>query len=128
MSGVEHKRPGYFLEGTRLRHSLNQPGDNDPDDHDWGFDMVTLGPEDLSYALGQMGSTRKKLAQASRCILEYLGQCAVMAGSYKERERSKSYLTWLLQQRNGPVRNPIGPTWEYTYASCVRLVRSSAAE
>jgi|AntRauMFilla1563_2_1112583.scaffolds.fasta_scaffold185171_1 hypothetical protein len=73
MSGVEHKRPGYFLEGgDRLRHSLNQPGDNEPLDNDWGFDMVTLGPDDLSYALGQMGSTRKKLAKVNHLFMTLL--------------------------------------------------------
>lgn len=105
MSGVEHKKPGYFLDlsTNALRHGLRQPGDNDVDADDWGLSMLILGSDDLSYALGQMGSTRKKLAVASGCILEYLGLCAVMAGSRAERERCRAYLGWLMQQRSGPV-------------------------
>ena len=39
---------------------------------DWGRDTIPLEVEELSFALGKDGSTRKKLAKASGCILESL--------------------------------------------------------
>jgi hypothetical protein len=39
---------------------------------DWGRDTIPLEDEELSFALGKDGSTRKKLAKASGCILESL--------------------------------------------------------
>ena len=105
MSGVEHKKPGHFVdqEECTLKQSMLQPGDDDDDGSGWGVSMVKLGRDDLSYALGSQGSTRKKLSHASGCILEYLNYCAVAAGTAKERERASSYLKWLLMQRTGPV-------------------------
>ena len=49
------------------------------------------------------GSTRKKLASASGCILEYIGDIAVMAGNRDERRRCWDYLNWLLKQRKGAL-------------------------
>ena len=39
---------------------------------DWARDTIPLEDEELSFALGKDGSTRKKLAKASGCILESL--------------------------------------------------------
>merc|ERR1719247_247413 len=55
--------------------------------------------EEVSFALGQGGSTRKKIAKASGCVLEYVGNFAYMAGSLAERRRCGEYLSWLLMQR-----------------------------
>ena len=76
---------------------------NDANDGDFGVECLKLGAEEFSYALGKGGSTRKKLAKASGCILEYIGETAFMAGSKAERGRARDYLTWLLQQRTGSV-------------------------
>ncbi len=37
--------------------------------------------EEFSYALGKDGSTRKKLAKAAHCLMEYVGEFAVMSGT-----------------------------------------------
>ena len=38
--------------------------------------------------------------------MEYVGLVAVIAGFEDERKRANDYITWLLQQRNGPVSVP----------------------
>ena len=38
-------------------------------------------PDELSYALGKKGMTRKKLARSSGCIVEYVGYTVFMSGS-----------------------------------------------
>ena len=58
---------------------------------------------ELSYALGKDGTTRRKLARASGCIMEYVGQLAFLCGTLDERQRARTYLKWLLKQRHGPV-------------------------
>lgn len=93
MAAIETKIPGHWTKGL---------GDTTCP-HEWGMDTLPLTSEDLSFALGREGATRKKLARASGCILEYVGQVAYMVGSKAERERCRDYLTWLLQQRVGPV-------------------------
>lgn len=59
--------------------------------------------DELSYALGKGGQTRKKLALASGCILQYVGHVAFMAGTLKERRRCREFIDWLLSQRRGQV-------------------------
>lgn len=101
MSAVEHKRPGWFVDKDgEPRRPLDQPGDDD-DDFDWGYDTRPLSNEDFSYALGTQGSTRKKLAKASGCILEYVGRTAYFCGTRRERRLAHDYLEWLLMQRKG---------------------------
>lgn len=85
----------------RLRERLNQPGDEDGDD--WAYETVHLNNDEFSYALGSGGLTRKKLARAADCILEYVGSVAVVAGFKDERKRGRDYLQWLLTQRKGVV-------------------------
>ena len=72
MSAVEHKMPGHFLDGESLRVPLDQPGDGEDDDFD--YDVFPFRGDEFSYALGGRGSTRKKIASAANCILEYVGQ------------------------------------------------------
>jgi len=67
-------------------------------------DIMYLKDEEISYALGARGSTRKKLQTASGCILQYIGNYAHMAGERKERKRAMDYLEFLLAQRRGKVR------------------------
>eukprot|EP00740_Mantoniella_antarctica_P025896 CAMPEP_0198704430 /NCGR_PEP_ID=MMETSP1468-20131203/389898_1 /TAXON_ID=1461545 /ORGANISM="Mantoniella sp, Strain CCMP1436" /LENGTH=752 /DNA_ID=CAMNT_0044463243 /DNA_START=1405 /DNA_END=3665 /DNA_ORIENTATION=- len=99
MSAVEHKHPGYFLDGDNLRDKLDQPGDNEGDAFD--YDTFPFQGDEFSYALGARGTTRKKLAAAAGCILEYIGQVAVIAGGKRERRQGRDYLEWLLKQRQG---------------------------
>ena len=56
-----------------------------------------------ALALGARGSTRKKLAAAAGCILEYIGQVAVIAGHKRERRQGRDYLEWLLKQKSAWV-------------------------
>lgn len=95
-------RSGYFINSSgELRDPLNQPGDNLGDG--WGVDVFPLSTDEFSYALGQRGETRKKLARAADCIMEYVGFVAVMGGFKDERSRAKDYLEWLLKQRKGAL-------------------------
>ena len=62
-----------------------------------------MDESELSYALGKDGTTRRKLARASGCIMEYVGQVAFICGTIEERTRARTYLKWLLKQRAGSV-------------------------
>jgi hypothetical protein len=105
MSAVEHKHPGYFMTSEgKLRAPLVQVGDGEDDG--WSYDTVPLTSDEFSYALGAGGSTRKKLARAADCIMEYVGMVAICAGYKDERKRARDYLTWLLEQRRGAVQIP----------------------
>lgn len=94
MSSVEEKAPGYFTKGVREKIS---------EDKGFSTDRIIFKDDELSYALGKQGTTRKKLALASGCILQYVGHVAFMAGTLKERRRCKEFIEWLLQQRRGQV-------------------------
>ena len=101
MSAVEHKRPGTFVRDGELFMQKRVRGDEA--DGSWDVDWLLLEGDEFSYALGAGGSTRKKLAAASGCILEYVGNMACFCGYKRERRRAKDYLKWLLKQRDGPV-------------------------
>jgi len=94
MSAVETKRPGYFTKGIEKHTS---------DKEHFASDTYPMDESELSYALGKDGTTRRKLARASGCIMEYVGQVAFICGTLDERTRAKTYLKWLLKQRNGAV-------------------------
>ena len=103
MSAVEHKHPGYFISSDgKLRNPLQQPGDGESDG--WSYDCMPLTSDEFSYALGSGGNTRKKLARAAECIIEYVGMVAICAGFKDERRRARDYLSWLLEQRRGVVQ------------------------
>ena len=76
-------------------------GDEPPED--WEVETIMLEGEEFSYALGSGGSTRRKLAAASGCVLEYVGRMACFSGARVDRRRAKDYLKWLLKQRHGGV-------------------------
>ena len=46
-----------------------------------------LTGENFSYALGSKGSTRRKLAAASGCIIEYVGKLACAEPASRRRKR-----------------------------------------
>mmetsp|Transcript_66352 Transcript_66352/g.188404 ORF Transcript_66352/g.188404 Transcript_66352/m.188404 type:complete len:623 (-) Transcript_66352:202-2070(-) len=94
MSSVEEKAPGYFTRGIREKIC---------EDKGFATDRIVFKDDELSYALGKQGTTRKKLALASGCILQYVGHVSFMAGTLKERRRCKEFIEWLLQQRRGQV-------------------------
>jgi len=94
MSSVETKNPGAFTRGVRDKESSER-----------GFDTnrMLFKDDEMSYALGKQGATRKKLATASGAILQYVGQIAFIAGTLKERKRCREFVGWLLAQRRGSV-------------------------
>lgn len=94
MSSVENKNPVWGSRGIK----------DFKDDRDWGTDTFVLRDDELSYALGSQGYTRKKLAAASGCIVQYVGNVAFFAGEYEERRRARRYMRWLLEQRHGAVK------------------------
>mmetsp|Transcript_64190 Transcript_64190/g.139634 ORF Transcript_64190/g.139634 Transcript_64190/m.139634 type:complete len:919 (-) Transcript_64190:135-2891(-) len=96
MAAIEMKQPGHF---TKRDEHLPM------EDKTEGFatDRMPIDEEDYSYALGKGGATRKKIARASGCIIEYIGRLAYLSGTKKERVRAKEYLSWLFRQRVGPV-------------------------
>ncbi|EOD03939.1 hypothetical protein EMIHUDRAFT_108051 [Emiliania huxleyi CCMP1516] len=94
MSAVETKRPGYFTREIQ-KHTSEAEG--------FASDTFPMDESELSYALGKDGTTRRKLARASGCIMEYVGQVAFICGTMEERVRARTYLKWLLKQRHGSV-------------------------
>jgi rRNA processing protein Krr1/Pno1 len=94
MSAVETKRPGYFTKDVK-KHTSEREG--------FASDTILMDESELSYALGKDGATRRKLARASGCIMEYVGQVAFICGTIEERTRARTYLKWLLKQRSGSV-------------------------
>lgn len=94
MSGVETKSPGSFTRGLREKTS---------DYSGFDTDRLIFKDDELSYALGKQGVTRKKLERAAHAILEYVGHVAFIAGTRKERRRAREYVDWLLAQRRGAV-------------------------
>merc|ERR1719159_1781510 len=94
MSGVETKSPGTFTRGIREKES---------DRRGFDTDRLIFKDDELSYALGKEGSTRKKLEIAAGAILQYVGHCCFIAGDLKQRRRCREFLNWLLGQRKGSV-------------------------
>lgn len=94
MSGIETKSPGFFTRGLREKQSERRAFDTD---------RMIFRDDELSYALGKDGATRKKLELASGAILQYVGHVAFIAGTLKERRRCREFVSWLLQQRRGSV-------------------------
>ena len=73
-------------------------------------------------SLAGQGSTRRKLATASGCIIEYVGRLACMCGTTSERIRARDYIDWLLAQRLGPVHVDILDREDVT---CVEIPKDS---
>merc|ERR1719502_2143085 len=94
MSTVDAKAPGQYTKGIREKFSKEKGFDTD---------RFIFKDDELSYALGKEGSTRKKLQAAAGCIIQYVGHVCFIAGTLKERKRAKEYIDWLLQQRRGVV-------------------------
>lgn len=96
MAAIETKQPGYFS------NRFNNLPMCDPTEG-YGIDRLVIQEDDYSYALGKYGATRKKIAKASGCVIEYIGRHAYLSGSKLERARAREYLGWLFRQRVGPV-------------------------
>merc|ERR1719333_533810 len=64
---------------------------------------MTFQDDELSYALGKQGGTRKKLEKSSGAVVQYVGHTALFSGAKKQRRRAKEYIKWLFMQLEGPV-------------------------
>jgi rRNA processing protein Krr1/Pno1 len=94
LSSVETKNTGHVTR--QLKEKINEKS---------GFakDSFYLKDEDVAYALGKGGTTRMKLQVSSGCILQYIGNYAVLAGTGAQRKRCREFLQWLLAQRRGSI-------------------------
>merc|ERR1719346_167630 len=97
MNGIEKKAPGTFTRSIREKVS---------DVKGFDTDHMILKDEELSYCIGKEAATQKKLEKAAGCILQFVGNVAFIAGTYKERRRCKEFIGWLLQQMRGSVTIP----------------------
>jgi len=100
LSAVETKVPGTF---EKIRDEVVDRDRGKDESGTWGSDTMTFQDDELSYALGKQGGTRKKLERASQCIVQYIGHIAVFSGTRPERRRAKEYMKWLFAQLEGPV-------------------------
>mmetsp|Transcript_133432 Transcript_133432/g.285328 ORF Transcript_133432/g.285328 Transcript_133432/m.285328 type:complete len:938 (-) Transcript_133432:57-2870(-) len=96
LSAIETKQPGFIakLDGAS---PMQDPAEG------FATDRMLIEEDDYSYALGRGGATRKKIARAAGCVIEYIGRYAYLCGVKKERVRAREYLVWLFQQRVGSV-------------------------
>jgi len=100
LSAVETKVPGYY---DKIRDDVVNRDRGKDDSGTWGTDTMTFQDDELSYALGKQGSTRKKLERSSAAIVQYVGHVALFSGTRAERKRAKEYMKWLFEQLEGPV-------------------------
>lgn len=103
MNVIEGKVTRHFSAKIRQLGELYHPDDVDDQ---WGTTTLEVREEIMPYALGKNGGTRRKLMLASGCIVQYLGNFAIMSGTKQEQTRASEYLTWLLQTLDGPVHVP----------------------
>jgi len=100
LSAVETKVPGYY---GKIREDVVSRDRSKDETGTWGTDTMTFQDDELSYALGKQGSTRKKLERSSAAIVQYVGHNALFSGTRAERKRAKEYMKWLFEQLEGPV-------------------------
>lgn len=95
MCYIEQKINGHFTKDLKAESH----------DHieDLTTDIVHIETEDLSYAVGKEGNTRRRLCASSGAIIEYVGNFAFIHGDLSERKRAKEYLAWLIAQRTSTV-------------------------
>eukprot|EP00933_Yihiella_yeosuensis_P051393 TRINITY_DN4931_c2_g1_i1.p1 TRINITY_DN4931_c2_g1~~TRINITY_DN4931_c2_g1_i1.p1 ORF type:complete len:607 (-),score=93.18 TRINITY_DN4931_c2_g1_i1:55-1875(-) len=100
ISAVETKVPGYV---DKVYDDMRNRDEGKDSTGTWATETMTFKDEELSYALGKQGGTRKKIERSSGCVVQYIGHKAFMSGTKDERQRAKDYIKWLFQQLDGPV-------------------------
>eukprot|EP00401_Gymnodinium_catenatum_P073190 CAMPEP_0117488174 /NCGR_PEP_ID=MMETSP0784-20121206/16375_1 /TAXON_ID=39447 /ORGANISM="" /LENGTH=587 /DNA_ID=CAMNT_0005282845 /DNA_START=1 /DNA_END=1762 /DNA_ORIENTATION=- len=100
LSAVETKVPGYY---DKIRDEVVDRDRGRDETGTWGTDTMTFQDDELSYALGKQGATRKKLERSSGAVVQYVGHVALFSGTKTERRRGKEYMRWLFEQLEGPV-------------------------
>jgi len=68
--------------------------------------VLEFKEDELSFALGKNGGTRRKLERASGCLVQYIGHLALFSGWTEQRSKVKEYLKFLFDQLEGPVDVP----------------------
>eukprot|EP01147_Barroeca_monosierra_P004124 gene4124-59_t len=64
------------------------------------LEKETVDEVNISYMLGRHGSTKQMIESASGCTMEYLNNMIVCVGALRACERAKTYLEWLIIQRD----------------------------
>merc|ERR1719460_1924757 len=100
LSAVETKVPGYF---DKIKDEVLSRDKGKDDSGTWSTDTIEFQDDELSYALGKQGGTRKKLERSSGAVVQYVGHTAMFSGCRPERKRAKEYIKWLFDQLEGPV-------------------------
>mmetsp|Transcript_74087 Transcript_74087/g.192401 ORF Transcript_74087/g.192401 Transcript_74087/m.192401 type:complete len:626 (-) Transcript_74087:94-1971(-) len=100
LSAVETKVPGYL---DKQKSDVLDRDRGKDETGTWGTDSMTFQDDELSYALGKQGGTRKKMEASSGAIVQYVGHVALFSGTRQERRRAKEYMKWLFEQLEGPV-------------------------
>jgi len=102
LSAVETKCPGHFaqFENEIMNRDLND------EDSGWKTEVLEFKEDELSFALGKNGGTRRKLERASGCLVQYIGHLALFSGWTEQRSKVKEYLKFLFDQLEGPVDVP----------------------
>merc|ERR1719464_1125976 len=100
LSAVETKVPGYY---ARIRDEVMDRDKGRDETKTWGTDTMTFQDDELSYALGKQGGTRKKLERSSGAIVQYVGHTALFSGTRPTRRAAREYMKWLFEQLEGPV-------------------------
>jgi len=86
LSAVETKAPGYF---ENRRDEIVHRDKGRDESGSWSTDTMAFQDDELSYALGKQGATRKKIERASGAVVQYVGHNALFAGTKAERRRAK---------------------------------------
>merc|ERR1719343_1149205 len=100
LSAVETKVPGFF---SGIKDEVLDRDRGKDDTGTWGTDTMQFQDDELSYALGKQGGTRKKLERSSGAVVQYVGHTALFSGPKAARKRAKEYMKWLFEQLEGPV-------------------------
>merc|ERR1719229_835689 len=100
LSAVETKVPGYY---DKIKDDVLTRDKGKDESGTWGTDTMTFQDDELSYALGKQGGTRKKLERSSEAVIQYVGHNAIFSGGRTQRKRAREYMKWLFEQLEGPV-------------------------
>lgn len=123
MSAVEHKRPGHCVSSRKqLRELERVPGDYDAD---WRTDTILIEEDVYSFALGTKGTTRRKLALASGCIVEYVGKLACFCGYPRDRQRARDYFDLLVDLLGDKRQDAVNAARKRDDCTIVMLPRDS---
>eukprot|EP00931_Biecheleriopsis_adriatica_P072343 TRINITY_DN4653_c0_g1_i1.p1 TRINITY_DN4653_c0_g1~~TRINITY_DN4653_c0_g1_i1.p1 ORF type:complete len:1007 (+),score=294.37 TRINITY_DN4653_c0_g1_i1:26-3022(+) len=87
---VESKEPGYVLGSDPEACMCSEQGA--------GTDIIDFA-EDVAWLSGKQGKTKKKIAAASDCCIEFINQFGYLAGTSAERARAKQYFEWFLLKK-----------------------------